>query len=230
MHEGHRNRLVSKVRDGGVVYEHELMEILLFNACPRKDLNAAAHALINEFDTFVGVFRAECSELTKVKGVGLNMAEYIAVLGKALCAVREVDGFAAARNIYEFKRYVLTRPVPEADCTELYCLDKDGRVRRIISFKAKNGLRPLPKETEILKPVSSHSPYGLFAACRVTDGNRRPDELDDILCERIYRIGKLCGARLYDYCVVGGNGGFYSYKMADRGVFADRATGDGYGE
>ena len=230
MHEGHRNRLVSKVKNGGIVYEHELMEILLFNACPRKDVNATAHALVNSFNTFGDVFKAERSDLAKVKGVGENMAEYVAVLGKTLHAVREKDAFAVANNVNEFKKYVLTRPVPAADCVELFCLDKDGRVRRIISFKAMGGLRAAPKEPEILKLVSAHRPYGIFAAYRNAGGNRPADALDDGLCEKIYKVAQLCGANLYDYCVVGADGGFYSYKMADRGVFADKVAGGVYGE
>ena len=230
MHEGHRNRLVSKVKNGGIVYEHELMEILLFNACPRKDLNATAHELVNSFASFGDVFKAESSELSKVHGVGKNMADYISVLGKALHAVREIDGFAIARNVQEFKQYLFTRPVPEVDCVELYCLDKDGRVRRIISFKGKDGNPAAPDEREILPLVSACSPYGIFAAGRRTGNKRPPDGLDDMLCGKFYRIGKLCGARLYDYCVVDGDGEFYSYKMADRGVFGERATGEVYGE
>lgn len=229
MHEGHRNRLVSKVREGGIVYEHELMEILLFNSCPRKDLNATAHAVIKRFGSIEGALKADCADLAKVDGVGVNMAEYLAVLGKALNAVRDMESFAVVSNVKDFKEYVLSRPVPTVDCLELYCIDKDGRVRRICSFKAEAGLRAEPEASEILKLLSAHHPYGLFAASRRA-GDNAPAVLDDTLCETIYNIAKLCGARLYDYCCVGADAEFYSYKMADRSVFAEKFTGGGYGE
>ncbi|MDE6690673.1 MAG: hypothetical protein K2K04_01760 [Clostridia bacterium] len=230
MHEGHRNRLVSKVKDGGIVFEHELMEILLFNACPRKDVNATAHALVKRFDGIGGVLQAECADLEKVDGVGANMAEYIAVLGKALRAAGDSEGFAVVTNIRDFKKFILSRPAPEYDCLELYCLDKDGRVGRICVFKADAGLSQEPEETELLKTVSAHRPYGLFAAKRCACGNRHPDADDDKLSARVAKITRICGANLYDYCLVGADGGFYSYKMADRGVFADKGKGEGYGE
>lgn len=230
MHEGHRNRLVSKVKDGGIVYEHELMEILLFNACPRKDVNATAHALVKRFGGIGGVLSAECADLNKVDGVGANMAEYIAVLGKALRAAGGDEGFAVVSSIREFKKYILSRPAPKCACLELYCLDKDGRVRRICVFKPEEDSSLAPEEEELLKTVSAHRPYGIFAASRVESGNRTPDAVDDILCERVARIAEICGANLYDYCLVGVDGGFYSYKMADRGVFADNGKGDGYGD
>ena len=229
MHEGHRNRLVSKVKGGGIVYEHELMEILLFNACPRKDVNAVAHALVNKFDGILGVLQADCADLEKVDGVGANMAEYISVLGKALRAAGNEEYFAVLSNIRDFKEYILSRPSPKCDCLELYCLDKDGRVRNICVFKAKAGLRAMPEETEILKTVSAHHPYGLFAANRRGCGKCAPDAVEDELSERVHKIAGICGANLYDYCLVSADGGFYSYKMADRGVFADRGRGDGYG-
>lgn len=230
MHEGHRSRLVSKVRDGGIVYEHELMEILLFNACPRKDLNAVAHALVNRFGGIAGVLQAEYADLATVDGVGANMAEYIAVMGRALRAAGGDEGFAVVPNIQKFREFILSRPAPDCDCLELYCIDKDGRVRRICDFKAKAGFRAVPEETEILKLVSAYSPYGLFVAGRRAGGNRPPDGVDDKVCEQVARIAKICGVKLYDYCVVGADGGFYSYKMADRCVFADKVTGDGNGE
>lgn len=230
MHKGHRGRLVNKVRSGGIIYEHELMEILLYNACPRKDVNDTAHALIERFHSVGAVLEADCSDLANTDGVGANMAEYLAVVGKAMRAVRNADGFAVVRNVREFKRYIFTRPAPKNDCLELYCLGKDGGVRRVISFKGETGLRAAPEEAEILKLVSTHRPYGIFAAGRRAEGNRPADALDDELHERIYRISLLCGARLYDYCLVGGDGGFYSYKMSDRGVFADKGKGELYGE
>lgn len=229
MHEGHRYRLVSKVKDDGIVYEHELMEILLFNACPRKDVNATAHALVNRFDGIEGVFKADCAELVKVNGVGANMAEYIAVLGRALRSVKNIDGFALLPNVSGFRNYILSRPAPKTDCLELYCLDKDGRVRRICRFEAKRGFRAAPSGKELLRLLSAHRPYGLFAANRRA-GGCYPERLDDTLCERIDEIARLCGSQLYDYALVDGDGGFYSFKMADRAVFVTNAAGDDYGE
>lgn len=229
MHEGHRNRLTSKVRENGIVYEHELMEILMFNACPRKDLNATAHALVERFGGVEGVLRAGCADLVEVDGVGVNMAEYIAVLGRSLHALREKDSFAVVSNVQRFREFISTRPEPKNDRLELYCLDKAGRVKRVCVFEAERGLRVSPGETEVLKTVSAYRPYGLFAASRQARGNHPPDNLDDAVSDMIFKISRLCGAVLYDYCLFGADGGFFSYKMSDRGMLAGNA-GDGYGD
>lgn len=228
MHEGHRERLVGKVKENGIVYEHEVMEILLFNACPRRDVNAVAHDLITSFHGINGVFNANVADLLKVKGVGKNMAEYVAVLGKALGAVREKDCFDLVPNNYFFKNYILSRPAVKSDCLELHCIDKDGRVRRVCVLEP-NATPFLERGSEILRLISLHSPYGVYADKRFAGKAPQPDRADDEFSERLYDIVKLCGGSLYDYSIVGGDGGYYSYKMSDRGVFGSKKTGGANG-
>lgn len=224
MHEGHRSRLAAKVTGGGVIYEHELLEILLFNACPRRDLNATAHALIQRFGSLSGVLSAEVEDLTAVEGVGENMAEYLAVLGMVFERIGGCNSFAVLNNTAQFKEFLSLRPRPETDLIELCMADKDGRVRRMCAFDM--GVL----DNKILKLLSVHKPYGLFVAARRAVGGCIPDVSDDKLAARIYEIAKLCGVRFFDYCVVSGAGEIYSYKTADRSVFGAHYAGGNYGE
>ncbi|MDE7162619.1 MAG: hypothetical protein K2O44_00880 [Clostridia bacterium] len=223
MHEGHRSRLAAKVVGGGVIYEHELLEILLFNACPRRDLNATAHALIERFGGLGGVLSADVDKLTEVDGVGKNMAEYLAVVGKVFARVGGCNSFAVLNNTAQFKSFLAMRPVSESGQIEFCMVDKDGRVRRMCAF-AKD-----VSDNKILKLLSVHKPYGLFVAARRA-GDCTPNESDDKLAARINEIARLCGVRFFDYCVVSGEGEIYSYKMADRSVFGARCAGGNYGE
>ena len=77
MHEGHRQRLSVKIKNSDALYAHELLEVLLFNACPRRDVNDVAHGLINSFGSITRVLQADISELRKVDGVGESISEYI---------------------------------------------------------------------------------------------------------------------------------------------------------
>ena len=51
IHSGHRIRLRNKVRNGGLraLEEHEIVELLLTYAIPRKNTNPLAHKLLDEF-------------------------------------------------------------------------------------------------------------------------------------------------------------------------------------
>lgn len=215
MHTGHRSRLAGKIKDGGVVYEHELLEYVLFNACPRRDLNATAHSLIEKFGSISGVLAASREELVSVNGVGENMAEYLLCLGKSLSRCGNCNSFAVLRNTADFKSFISTRATGASDCLELCLMDKDGRVRRIVSFAAQNGGRAEVCESRILGSLSVYRPYGLFACYRHAGDCVLPDGNDDIAAGKVIEVCKLCGVRLYDFCSVK-DGEIYSYFINDR--------------
>ncbi len=92
LHDGHRARLRARFQkeDGGAFESHELLELLLFYAIPRRDTNALAHRLLERFLTLDGVLSASIDDLMKVDGVGLNAATYIKAIN-ALHRAREQE-------------------------------------------------------------------------------------------------------------------------------------------
>lgn len=79
MAEGHRERLKQRfLREGLDGFEpHNILELALFFAIPRRDTNTIAHELINTFGSLSAVFDAPVHELMRVKGVGENAALYL---------------------------------------------------------------------------------------------------------------------------------------------------------
>lgn len=219
MHEGHRSRLVGKIKDGGMVYEHELLEILLFNACPRKDVNGVAHALIGRYSSIGGVLSAPCDGLSSSDGVGENMAEYLCCINLALKACGNVNSFAVLKNTAQFKNFIAARPVPDREQTEFCMVDKDGRVRRICTYTINDGDNDGITDGEIMKIMSVYHPYGLFVCTKRTKAGCEPEAFDDRLAKRVYKIGLMCGVNIYDYCVVSADRKIYSYYVADRLFF-----------
>ena len=88
MHEGHRKRMRERAAANGFdsFHDHELLEMLLYATCPRKDTNALAHTLIDRFGSFAGVLDASLSELMKVDGVGEATAFSLKLI--PACAVK----------------------------------------------------------------------------------------------------------------------------------------------
>jgi len=72
VHGGHRQRTKERFRAFGLdaFQDHEALELLLFFALPRKDVNPLAHRLIDRFGSLAGVFDATVEDLLKVEGVG----------------------------------------------------------------------------------------------------------------------------------------------------------------
>ncbi len=82
MHEGHRNRLRTRVLKEGIdsFEPHQVLELLLFYSIPRKDTNELAHKLLDEFGSLPGVFEADPKDLCKVSGIGENTALLLSLI------------------------------------------------------------------------------------------------------------------------------------------------------
>ena len=52
IHEGHRARMKKKLLENGErsLADHELLEVLLYYAIPRRDTNELAHRLLKQFE------------------------------------------------------------------------------------------------------------------------------------------------------------------------------------
>ncbi len=60
--------------------DHEVLELLLYYAIPRGDVNPTAHALMERFGSLSAVMDASIEELCKVENVGRNAATLIKLL------------------------------------------------------------------------------------------------------------------------------------------------------
>lgn len=78
-HEGHRlklkNRFLKQGLDG--FEDHNILELVLFFAIPRRDTNVIAHNLLNKFGSFSRVFEASVADLCSIEGIGEHAAHLI---------------------------------------------------------------------------------------------------------------------------------------------------------
>ncbi|MEG0230326.1 MAG: JAB domain-containing protein, partial [Oscillospiraceae bacterium] len=85
LHHGHRKRLIERFKENGMdsFSDHEVLELLLFFAIPRKDTNEIGHILINHFGSLSAVFEANIDDLTKINGIGEHTAMLITIIAPA---------------------------------------------------------------------------------------------------------------------------------------------------
>lgn len=78
-HSGHRERLRNRFIANGdkSLYNHEILEMLLFYPIPRLNTNNIAHELIKRFGSLKNVLTADKNELQSVKGMGETSASFI---------------------------------------------------------------------------------------------------------------------------------------------------------
>ena len=218
VHSGHRQRMLERFETGAEHFQdHELLEVLLYNAIPRANTNPIAHALISSFGSLAGVFQASIRELMLVRGVGKKTAEYIKCIG--LCFER-VNPAAKSHPLYfspkEFGSFLEKEyKGKQKEELELFCLDKLGRIffRKSFSSGASNEVKAEP--TEISELLLVKKPHTLVAAHNHPFGNAQPSSQDDFFTKQLLMMCFMHNVRLGDHIITGING-TYSYRTAGK--------------
>lgn len=81
-HAKHRERMRKRFLEHGLdnFADHEVLELLLFYAVPRGDVNPLAHRLLDEFGSLANVLEAETPDLCRVEGMGEKTAAFLHLL------------------------------------------------------------------------------------------------------------------------------------------------------
>jgi len=82
MHEGHRTRLKRRFLEEGLdgFEDHQILELLLFYAIPRRDTNEIAHSLLKKYGSLSGVFEADSKDLASTSGLGENSSVLLSLI------------------------------------------------------------------------------------------------------------------------------------------------------
>lgn len=84
--EGHRERLRERFERSGFhgFHDHEVLELLLSYAIPRRDVKPIARALMEEFKTLSAVLDAPMSYLQRTDGIGQRAALLLTLIPRLL--------------------------------------------------------------------------------------------------------------------------------------------------
>ena len=98
VHDQHRQRVRRRFLESGLngFADHEVLELLLYYAIPRRDTNPIAHALVDRFGNLHGVLNAPLEILQQVAGVGESAA---ILLRLTALAAQKADLAAAEKDI-----------------------------------------------------------------------------------------------------------------------------------
>ena len=217
MHEGHRRRLYEKLKNGDNLFEHEVLEMLLFNAYPRKNTNPVAHNLLERFPSIAEVLSASYDELVSVPGVGEQVALYLMCVGKCVekgNSARAFATFSCRGDVYGFVKLRLHGLHSER--LELYFVDKTGNLSRISSFSSGDSDKVVVSPEEIIRLISVTRPYGMVAAHNHVEGTAEPSGADDDFTKQCQIICSMNNVRLYDHVILASDGTVFSYFDSGR--------------
>lgn len=174
IHKEHRKRLRERFdKDPGGFTKHELLELLLFYAIPRRNVNPVAHKLLAKYGSVKNVLRADGKDLAEVDGIGESAATYLNLIGKLLDVV--ADEKQDETKIYRFddiKIYLLN--LFKAATAEQFCaiyLSKNERIlfKEVYTDNDKNGVSvdmiPFSRSFSNVKPyavvIAHNHPSGI---------------------------------------------------------------------
>ena len=214
LHSGHRQRMMERFEaDAEHFQDHELLELLLYNAIPRSNTNPIAHALIESFGSLAEVFHASIKELMLVRGVGKRTAEYIKCIGMVY---ERVNPLHKSRALYfsprEFSTYLEEEYGGKTkEELEIFCLDKLGRISFRKKFSSGDSLEVKAEPAEISELLLVQKPHTVVAAHNHPFASRNPSVQDDLFTKQLCLMCRLHNVRLGDHVIVGRDG-IYSYR------------------
>lgn len=217
LHEGHRQRLRDKFKKGKELFnEHELLELLLGYSIARKDTNALAHKLIDEFGSLYNVLNAPVELLTRVDGIGETTANLLLLTGYLSSINKPTSKKVQLTNILETKEFV-TQLFKNADHEIFYILYLDAKRNVIGSTKLDDG--ETSKVTinfdKFSEGIVKFKPKSVVVVHNHFSKFPSPSEDDDKATAKIYTFLNFHKISLLDHVIVSGSE-VYSYFYDNR--------------
>ena len=208
---GHRDRLRERFAKGGAdaLPDYELLELLLFQIIPRRDVKPIAKALIKRFGSFAEVLAAPSALLTEIDGIGDTTALQLKIVAAA--ATRLARGAVTARPLLSSWSAVLDY------CRAAMAFDEREQFR-VLFLDKKNGLiadevqqRGTVDHTpayprEVVRRALELSATAVILVHNHPSGDPSPSSADVRMTREIADAGKPLNVTVHDHIIVGRNG------------------------
>ncbi len=215
VHEGHRARLRERAAGEGLrnFQPHEVLELLLCESIPRRNVNPLAHDLIRKFGSLAGVLDASVEELRSA-GLGEKAAAHLAYQrevfafyqhdrwGKKPVLANVIDAGNYAASLFGRQR---------EEQMFVICLDVHMRVvaAPLIAQGTIDSVELHPRA--VLEQVLRHQARYIILTHNHPGGEPRPSKPDHDITQQMRQIMKMMDAELRDHIIVSGPN-FYSIE------------------
>jgi DNA repair protein RadC len=218
LHEGHRQRLKEKfIYDEESLADHELLELLLFYALPRKNTNEIAKRMIDEFGTLAGLCKANPKDISNVCKVSENTATLISLVSKLSRRTSDLN----SQNINEKK---LNMPGTAGEYAKtlfigavyeqfyLICLNSQKKIT-YPALVQKGTLNEVPVYTRLVVELAiRHKAHSVILAHNHPGGSLTPSQEDINLTKSIEAALETISVTVNDHIIVSGDS-FVSLKQ-----------------
>ncbi|CAH0167414.1 hypothetical protein ROS9278_01109 [Roseomonas sp. CECT 9278] len=215
-HLGHRARMREKLLGAGpeALLDHELLEMVLFLALPRRDTKPIARALLARFGSFANAIAAPLQELREVEGLGeAGAAALRTVQAAALRLARAEVMDQPVLNNWDRLMSYLTVALTRERVEQFRVLFLDTRNRLIADeAQARGTVNHTPVyPREVVKRALELQATALILVHNHPSGDPTPSRADLEMTQEIKAAAGSLGIVLHDHLVVG-NGRHLSFR------------------
>ncbi len=206
--DGHRLRMRQRLLKAGPesLADHEMLEMALFIALPRRDTKPIARALLARFRTFGGVLGAPPSELMGVDGIGeAGAAALKLVQAAALRMMRKELSTRPVLSSWNQLTDYLTASMEHERTEHFRILFLDGRNKlladEVQGYGTINHAPAYPREV-VRRCLDLHA-TAVILAHNHPSGEPAPSREDVSVTADIVRAAATMGIAVHDHIIVG---------------------------
>jgi DNA repair protein RadC len=214
---GHRARMRQRllVHGADALLDHELLEVVLFLALPRRDTKPLARALIGRFGSYANTISATPLELLGVPGLGeAGVAALKTVQGAALRLARAEVIDKPVLNSWDRLTDYLTATLSREKVEHVHVLYLDTRNRLIADeAQARGTVNHTPVyPREVVKRALELQSTALILVHNHPSGDPTPSRADIEMTQEIKAAAQVFGIAVHDHLIVG-NGRQLSFRQ-----------------
>lgn len=213
---GHRKRLKEKFIKGPVdgFSNYEILELMLFNSIPRRDVKPIAKELLSKFGSFNSIINATKEKLLSVSGVNettfLNFQITKELLQRLLLEqVIKQNVIASWGDLVDYLKLTMSH-LPIEQFRVLFLNKKNILIESEIMASGTIDQAPVyPRE--VIKRALFHEASAIILVHNHPSGSPKPSSFDIDLTSQIVSACKTVNISVHDHVIIG-KGEYYSFK------------------
>lgn len=223
IHKDHRKRVRARfIQEGNLdSFEyHQILELILFYAIPRRDTNELAHYLISEYGSFHELLNAKPEELMKRCSISESAAVLITMIPciarRYLYSVWKSENSKVVTSLSTasecFTSLLAGKPF---ESFYMLCLDINKRLKKVVKISDGNHSSSPVYVENVVSSALLHSTSFVIIGHNHPSQTKKPSGSDVDITQNIKRALEPLGIKMLDHIIVCGE---ENYSFARHGL------------
>ncbi len=217
LHAGHRERMRARFLMEGLdgFEDHQVLELLLFQAIPRYDTNPVAHKLMQRYGSLSAVLEADPEDLASVEGMGSKAATFLSMIPQITRRYFH-DRVRHSRRTLNTSEAAAEYLVPlmagrPEEVFYLICLDSQLKVLYPVLISEGTVKDALVHPRHVVEAAIRHKAASVILAHNHPAGTVRPSGHDHAITKRLVQALGAIHIQVVDHIIVAGQQ-IYSFQ------------------